>query len=500
MTFSLFSIAILLIFFSVTATEVYRSIKKGFRMTLISLAIVVFSAIFSALVTYLISEIVCALAFNLIINNFAVYSELVQSYSWAGSFIEAIAGMILGSLLFVTVFFTVRAVTRFIVDMVCKSKISHFANTPAYCKEENSYFDQHDKALSVITGVIISVIVTMVITSPIMGTLDVANKALGMVDKLNMSNTESSAEDVAESVTGIDVSLYANDFCGNVFYQLGGKLMYYSAASAEVYGERVHLVSEVDALADVFDDLEYVYSALVDPKSATEEQVSRIYSLCDNIDRLKLCSGPLGEFVSTFAGAWQEGDRFLGISKPVVNELLEPAFDEILSVCRYTDYHSANANMITLLRLYATAMDSDIFNVDVSDFDSLVSYVNESDIIKRLDAILAENPNMSGISVSSIALAAVSKYIREFDYDISKYDVLMEDIADAINKVNNKGYATEEEKARVLASYAQEYIKEYGVNVPDDMATSVAEEILKNLGGLTVTEEDVRRVFSKYSK
>ncbi len=500
MTFSLFSIAILLIFFSVAATEIYRSVKKGFRMALISLAIVVFSVISSALITYLVSEAISAIVTYLILNNIGVYRELFQGVTWANVLVDAIMGMVLGSVLFVAVFFAVRAITKCIVGIVCKNKIRRFADTPEYCKEGNSYFDQNDKVLSVITGVIVSVVVTMVITSPIMGTLDIANKALGIVHKIKMSDTGSMAESVMESVNEIDVSVYANDFCGNVFYQLGGKLMYYSAASADVYGERVHLISEADALVDVFEDLEYTYGALVDPQSARDQQVSRIYRLCDNIERLRLCSGVLGEFVATFADAWQNGDRFLGISKPVTNDLIEPAFDEILSVCQYTDHHSANANIITLLKLYATAMDSDIFNVDISDFNSVVKYVNESELIDRLDAILAENPNMSGISVSSIAMAAVSKYIQEFDFDPSKYNVLMEDIADAINQVNGRGYATNEEKAKVLASYAQEYIKEYGVEVPDDIATSVAEEILKHLSESNITEEDVRNIFSKYAQ
>ena len=500
MTFSLFSIAILLIFFAVTAAEVYRSIKKGFRMTLISLAIVVFSAFFSALVTYLVSEAFSGIVVNLILVRFAFFTELIQSYAWAYVFVDAIMGMVLGSLIYVGMFFAVRTVTTWIVGAVCKGRIMRFVSNPSYCKEKDSYFDQNDRALSVITGVVISVVVTMVITSPIMGTLDVANKGLGIVDRLEMNGTDSMAENVAEGVSGIDLSVFANDFCGNVFYQFGGKLMYYSVASADVYGERVSLISEAEALVDVFDDLEYSYSALVDPKNATDEQVDRIYELCDNIERIELCSGFLGEFVSTFARAWQNGDRFMGISKPVTNDLIEPAFDEILSVCQYTDHQSAKANMITLLKLYATVMDSDLFAVNMSNFNSLVEYVNKSDIIDRLDAILEENPYMSGISVSSVAMAAVSNYIREFDYDPSKYSVLMEDVADAINKVNDRGYATDEEKARVLASYVQTYIKEYGITVPENIAMSVAEEMLKNLGDTYVTNEDVKELFYKYAK
>ena len=276
--------------------------------------------------------------------------------------------------------------------------------------------------------------------------------------------------------------------------------MYYSAASANVYGERVHLISEVEALSDVFDDLKFAYSALTDPESATDEQIDRIYSLCDNIDRLELCSGPLGEFVSSFSTAWKNGETFFGISKPISNDLIDPAFDEMLSVCENTDHRSAKANLITLLKLYAVVMNSDVLDVDLSDFKKVIAYVNESDIIERLDAILAENPHMSGISLSSMAMAAVSQHVMEFEYDPSKYGVLMENIADAISKVNGRGYATDEEKAKVLASYAKEYIKEYGISIPDNIAMSVAEEMLKNLNDTSVTKEDVEEMFSRYSE
>lgn len=498
MTFSLFSIAILLIFCAVGATEVYQSIKKGFRMTLISLAIVVFSAIFSASVTYLVSEGISDVVLNLILRRFEFYRDLTQSYAWADEFVDAVMGMILGSLIYVGMFFAVRSLTKRIVGAVCKNKIMRFVSTPAYCKEKDSYFDQNDSVLSIITGVVISIIVTMVITNPIMGTLDVANKCLGIVSKLEMNETDSTEENVAESTGEMDLSVYANDFCGNVFYQLGGKTMYYSVASADVYGERVHLISEADALVDLFDDLEYTYSAFIDPENATDEQVDRIYKLCDNIERIELCSGALGEFVSSFARAWQNGDRFMGIPKPVTHDLIEPAFDKILSVCRYTDHQSAKANMITLLKLYATVMDNDLFDVNMSDFDSLVEYVNESDIIDRLNAILEENPYMSGVSVSSVAMAALSNYIRDFDYDISKYSVLMEDVSGAINEVNGRGYATDEEKARALASYVQECVKEYGITVPKDFSTLVAEEMLKNLSGSYITIEDVKKLFYQY--
>ena len=496
MTFSLFSIAILLIFFSVTATEVYRSIKKGFRKSLVSLGVAILSVFFSSLLAFLISEIISAIVSYFVLNNINEYLELVETYPWSSAFIDSLMGVILGILLFVPVFFATRGIIGWLVGIVQKMLSKRFADTPAYCYEKDSFFDRNDKALSIVTGIVISFVITMVITSPIMGTLDVANKAKGIVAKFNGSIPAS----VVETMDKVGVPVCANDFFGNVFYQLGGKMMYNSAASADVYGERAHLVNEVEALEDVFDDLQYSYTALTDPQNATDEQISRIYSLCDNVERLELCSGPLGGIISTFSSAWKNGDLFLGMYKPTTNDLIEPAFDEMLTICENTDHNSSKANMITLLKIYATVMDSKVLEVDVSNMESLVSFVNESGIIEKLDAILAANPHMSGISLSSIAMAAVSQYIQEFDFDSERYEVLMEDIADAINQVNGRGYATDEEKAKVLASYAQEYIRQYGVGIPDDMATSVAEEILKQFNEGSITKEDVEKLFNDYAK
>lgn len=494
MVVSMFSVAILLVFFSVAAVEVYKGIKNGFRASLISLATTVSSIIISTVLSLLLAELVGDLIFDLFIRRLSFYQSLVRSLPSMSLIIDAVIRMIASSFLFSVLFFIVRGITHGILALVCRKKLKRAPDSPAYCEENGSYFDRNGKTLSVIVSSLTAVLVTMVITSPVMGTLDVAKNMITIINKTSSSMSASISEAGADKIIS-----YADDLPGNVFYQLGGKLMYYGSASTNVYGDRAHLISEVEVAVDVVDSFIVANKAMRNPTVATEEHVQKVYELCDDIEQLKLFNGLLADVLSKGSAAWQRGNLYFGIAKPATNRIVEPAFDEILSECRYTDVYSAKLNAITVLKAYAVILDSGIARVNFSDLDAVMNCVKESRIITRVDAILDENPYMEHISVSSIAMSAVSDHIFRYNYNETRYGSLMEDMADALNKVNNRGYATQEEKARVLASYAKEYIGDYGFEIPDSIASSVAEELLKSLNGIWVSADDVRGAFGKYS-
>lgn len=494
MSFSLFSVAILLIFFAVVSIEVYRGLKKGFRRALVSLGTTVAAVLVSVLLTYFAAMVLSSLAISLFLRKTSFYQDLVNGFSSMRTLIDAVLSMVIGAFVFIAIFFIVRALINAIVAIIFKKKLVQSADAPEYSEEKNSYFDRNSKALAVVVSVITSVVVTMVITSPVMGTLDVVNRSIGIIEKTSKKTVQSIGEENLKAL-----KKYANDIPGNVFYQFGGRLMFHGTASTDVYGERVHLLAEIDAIDDAAEDFVFVYKVLGAPENVTDAHIDRIYELCDDIDRIELCTGLLADVLSKGSSAWLRGNTYMSIPKPAMNGLIEPAFDEVLEVCSYTDYYSAKPNMITMLKIYAAILESDIIHVDQSNFNRVLEYVNDSGIINRLDAILAENPYMSGISVSSIAMSAVSNHIWNNSYDSEKYEELMYDIADAINHVNDRGYATDEEKASVLASYAKKHIAEYGVTIPDDIASSVAEEILKSCSGSGISSDDVKALFKQYT-
>ena len=243
----------------------------------------------------------------------------------------------------------------------------------------------------------------------------------------------------------------------------------------------------------------YISKVLQKPAEVKNSHLKRMESLCESIEQQKILKGVLAGGIANASEAWLNGESYLGIKKPMLNNIVAPAFDEVLEVCRQTKTSGANKNAVTLLKLYSVILRSDILLIDTGDFDAMMEAINSSGIINEIELILGENPNMRNISVSAIAMSIVADRIKNYDYDEINYSSLMDNIADAINTVNTTGYETNEEKVDALTSYAEKYLKDYGYDVPEDIAKATAEELIKAFGSSGITTEDVRALFEKYS-
>ena len=494
MTLSLLSVAILLVFVTVAGIEIYRCIAKGFRYALISLGTVVTSLIISLALSPLISEPISDLIFNLFIGRASFYRSIERNFPSAETFLEAAICMVISSFLFVLVFFIFRLVVKLIVFLTCKNNVARNTAEPEYSEEKRSYFDRNNKFFSILVGSLSAVLVTMIITCPVMGTLDVVDTAFDATQNASGTVANKIGEENMSIVKG-----YSDDLVGNIFYQLGGKLIYRGAASADMYGKRVCLLTEVKTLDKVAKDFISIYEVIRNPKNATNEHVDVLYELCADIEQLEMCDGILADGLASASAAWMRDKPYLNINKPVMNALVEPAFNDVLRVCTYTNRDSVKQNLTTLLKMYAVILDSGIVYVNQSDLNAVIACVNRSNVIDRLNNILENNPYMSGISVSSVALSAVSQYLDK-NYDGQKYNELMNDIADAVNAVNSRGYGSLEEKAEVLSSYVKKHINDYGISIPETISMSTAEGLLKSLTGYgsEVTSDDIREIFVKF--
>ena len=495
MSFSLFSVAILLLFFAVLSLEIYRGITKGFFLSLISLGTVAASVAISVLLTPVLAMLVTGLFFDVAVEGIGEYQELLAEFASMGLLIEAVVSAVVSTLLFVGVFYLVRWTLNLIIRTILHKKLKSDPRDPDYRIEKNSYFDRHRKLLGGVVGGVSALIITMVLTTPIMGTLDVASQAIQVVHKVDNSTAAAIGEENIESI-----EKYSTDIPGNIFYQLGGKLMFSSVASTYMYNEKVYLLPEVDTLKKTVDDFMLVYDAFQKPEEVNREQIEGIHQLCDDIEGLEMCNGVLADVLSRGADVWRRGNLYFDIPKPEVNELVDPAFDEILIVCSNTDNTNANLNFTTLLKIYAVILDSGVIRVNITDYDETMAFLTEHDMLDQLTEILDQNPYMSGVNISSIAMTALSHHLMLYNYDAEKVDVLADGIADAINTVNIKGYGEYEEKLKALAEYTVKYTNDYGVTVPEEVAELVAHEFFTSVSDIEgdVTAENVIEIFEKY--
>jgi hypothetical protein len=104
--------------------------------------------------------------------------------------------------------------------------------------------------------------------------------------------------------------------------------------------------------------------------------------------------------------------------------------------------------------------------------------------------------------ISEIAMRALANEVLDGNIgDVlgGDYEMLTSKIAEAIDIINNKGYGTQEERIDAMMLYAQEYLGDYGINVPTSIAKPIAEVILEGVGsGGSVSAQDIQNFLNSY--
>ena len=497
MSISLLSVAILLIFFAISAIEISRSIKKGFRQSMISLGIVVSSLLLSVIVTNGVARLLTDLFIMRIVRDTAFYGELTGLFRSLGDVLGALVSMAVGVVVFILVFFITRAILNAFFMAIYNGAIKKNRGDSQYVMEKNSYFDANDKVLGAIAGAISAVIITMVVTAPLMGVLDVAARGIALT-KTTDPIFESTIDDEVQK----SVDKYSDDVIGNVFYQFGGKIIFNSVASARMDVGRVYLLHELELLDKTAEDFVATYRVFENSGSGDWIDTSSLYELSDDVEQAEMFSGLLAEVLSNLGESWREGSSYLDIEKPATNSIIDPAFNRILNACAVTDAHSVKYNLPTLLKIYAIVLDSGIMQLDTDDYEQVIGFLNDSSIVDDLTEVLEANPYMSDINVSSMAMAAISQHILLNNYDADEYSKLMSELAGSVNTVMNKGYASEQERVDALTSFAIKHIESYGVTVPEEIAKLAAREILKSLSSVNgeVSADDMSELFDSFAK
>ncbi|MBO5701614.1 MAG: hypothetical protein J6S71_04180 [Clostridia bacterium] len=425
----------------------------------------------------------------------AEYRDIVSLYPSLDATVEVIASALLSTVIFVLLFFILRGLSYLLCILIGSRAFKNKLDDPGYA-EEKSYCGRNNKKLGALLGLACAFLSTMVLTSPLMGFLDIADTAIFTAEDIlpNVWEAAGIDKDEVQKIKG-----YAKDIPGNVFYQFGGQVMFRSAASSEYYGKRVYLMREVDTVSDAVIDFAYVYTVLEHPELSHSAYIKYIHSLCDNINDLNICHALLADFISEEFTLWKNGSSNY-FEKPDIPETLEYAFDCVVSACADSTPQNIRENTSTFLRIYAIILESGIVNYESTDIFGIISCLNNTDLIEKINAELAKNPNLSNISFATVAISILTKQIDMATADKEMRDDLMRNMAEAISIVRTRGYGSMDEKLAVLTSYTKEYFTDFGIDLSEEMAKYNADVFLNHfaLGDSDILPEDVDKLLDSF--
>jgi len=494
MTFSALSLAIILFFAGTVVVCIYRGRERGFFKSLIFLGCSFLSMLTSIIISPLLSQLFIEPISQIVLPQITKYQELISQYASMDALIKVFVTAILSSIIFVLLFFILQLLSYSICILI--GTISKNGFNDHSCTSQTSYCAQNSKKLGAVIGFVCAILFTMVLTSPIMGILDVTSATLTATEFIMPNASEDAFFDKNDADA---IKKHSKDVVGNVFYRFGGQTIFRSAASARYNGNSIYLAHEIDVVLKASSDFSIIAKFIEQPELCDADDINTIYSLRDNICDLELCHIALAEFISQEFTHWKNGSDNI-LKKPNFPEVLEYAFDCVIDICINSTPDNIRENISTVLNIISIILDSGINKHSSSDLIEIISCISNSNMIERINFELANNESFSGISFTSVAMSIVVKQIDISITDPQKHDELLKNIATAISTVTTRGYGTLDEKLSVLSSTAKDYFSDFGLDISDEMAQYAADVLLNHfdLDQSEISPEDIEEFFNSF--
>lgn len=495
MTFTLLSVIILLILSLTAVRGAFKGIRRGFSRSLFSLFSIIVSVITGSLLSvYLVSPMISDIVFD-IISETGMLDSLTELIDNAQMLLSAILSMVLSSLVFVITFLLSRIVCAILSAIVFRTALKNRVQGTSYSSERQLASERMSIPAAGLLGAVSSLLVAITLFSPIIGTLKMSDKVFDIINSAMAVDGDEEKEKYSNPLSD-----YSSELGVNVLYYGGGAVCYNLSARALINKTTVVLPRELDATKEIISGMGQVLPSLSNITNLNADEMQPLYGFLDKTDDSYLVSFILSEVVSNAAEAWRSGESFVGVSRPSLGELLDPAFDSILTVLYATGPSTVSEDLTTLIDIFLIVKDSGIQSLS-GDFNSMMKRLEEKEVLTRLRAALDENPRMKIVSASlgDLAIQAVAGVINFENYDSEKYDGLFEEISMHFNRLEG---LEDEQKIEVLRDEAKKELANRNIEVPDEIAelliTTVVTDIVPDEDGY-ITPEILKEFFEEYA-
>lgn len=487
MSFTLLSIVVILLFATVAFLELHRAWQRGLLSSLFSLGAVVMSLLFSLALAPTVANMIAYPIYRWLSRQ-SFYRTAIGGYEFIGEFVRACLCMAVGAFIFVLLLLLLRPLAMLLIRLLYKRamKGEHVNEEEA---NGTSWLERNRKHLALVTGALCAVLLTMAITSPVMGVLDVARTLIAISEKTDTTHQQN--DSIKEQMDEIEP--YATDVIGNIFYQCGGKYMFYAAATTTVWGETVSLPHELKQIELLVEDYIEIAPVLKGEKSPSLGDARILRSMSAHVQELELSSVLLAEYMPEMANAWRSGRSYLGMVCPQVDGRFASVLDAVLKSCSETHGGREKQDAVTLLHTYAIFLECDIqrqYGSSMHELHTMILTLQKSGVLALLEEELLANPNMyeARLAMQHAANNLVNDYIRAYGHETTAYLELVDNLADAVVAIKHKNYGSYEEREEAMMTYTEQYFKDFGLPLEGTLLYYRAELLLNNVYSYTTED------------
>ncbi len=492
MSFTVLSIAIIVITAAIIFRHVRMGYKKGMSKALIHLGILLFSAVFSAVVSFLLAKLVGTLVFTAF-GETGVIADLKNSVGFVFGVIQLLIQMILSVILYIPIFYIMKLVVKALVGAIIKlvaKKCKKPKKEPEYMSENTPFYVRHDKKIGAIVGAISGLLVAIVVFMPLTGLLNTSSDVVDFVMEL----TQKEDTEKPEALQLLD--RYASDTSSTVLQACGGRVLFDLTARTSMEGQSTCLNREIRVLRDL--KLMERKNEITGGGLTLEATQALERFVQDGKDSLCL-RVMTTDILKNLSSNWIESRPFMGINRPSFgeNRALDRFFNSLFSVCSTTSIQTYDQDIYTIIHLLQIFLEDDV-KLDLNDYDAFKTFIDEQNGMQRIKDVLNENPRMSTVNVAmdDMIMMTLATEIDSSKYTVEQKKSFYKGIASILNDANGLDGSV---RSVAIANGIREKFADHGSELPENLEELVAETIATRFSGNeTVTEQDVEEYFAEY--
>ncbi|MBQ2716707.1 MAG: hypothetical protein IJF21_07895, partial [Clostridia bacterium] len=462
----------------IVIVNVLMGVFRGLKKTVGSLIAIVFSALVAWLVTAIVCRPSSALVTSLMklligmlpdssLGDIFAIEELEQALAYYGV-------MIVAPLFFMVLFILISIIVSIVIAIVIK-------HIPPFKQPEKLV----DRLGGAGVAVLCAFLVYLCVFSPLVGTIQTAGSVIeGTVD------TESeNASDMAAQITDAT----ANNPAVNVMSKVGCGAVYNALSSTKFEGEKVCLKDEIDSLSAMVGS---VMKLGGDMSQYDDTQKQALKDLVASVDESPIVKHALAGVLAEASERWLAGETFLGMDKFSAGELMDPLVDDLLKIIATTDKDTVGADLETMSDIFIVLIDSGI--LQDSEHQDMLSKLGADGVVADLLSAIAKNERMRPLAdeITELSLKALATTLGIPQDADERYNMLMDDLADIISEDN--GASAADKLAAVEADLGIAF-EDYGVEISGEALSHVAEGMVADLGDVEgLTGDDVKEFFAIY--
>ncbi len=494
MSFTIFSVILLLIVGVTVLTSVIKGLKHGAVRSAMRFATIILSAIGAAIPAILLSSIPARSLADTAFKSIPMIRRYAETLPSIEKITFAVVDALITPFIFVVFFPLVYLVMRVLVNLFCRkcwkissddaSRVGSYvspaaSDSPSYLKSDAPWHVRHDRLLGGITGGLCGFFLALLLLSPILGTLSTIGDAYRYAQTKNFKWSNIKIKESAVT----ELEPYINDGVVATLNFAGGGMIYDGLATSSVIrGEHISVRKEMRECMDATGDLFSVLRAVSGNDELTREQRIIIDELGKRVGKSDVARLLTADIVNGACSSWLNGEKFMSISMPSCSASLQPLVNGILQTCAASTPDCVGNDLGTLLKVYCIISDHGLRgNVSA---DELSRMLDDGNILNTVYAELDKNPCMQYLrtSLTDATLHIMAAGIDASDLTVQQKKQLMQKLSDSLNLVNAMENATFEEKVNAMTEYTVGHAKQSGVNVPEDLAKMATTSMLEQLG------------------